>query len=223
MDAILNFLNEMRRSDWADDVQSMHRKYNGTTIQETELSYSKKIVLMYNAAVLALVNVPSEKYEIILKLIEEVVDCQECFEMPSDELLKSFIHDYEQSNHTNRRLKDDYDYLCFVRDCMKIQIYYLNLFKNKFPKFYSQEIETAEEKVKEKEIPSTKQNEPIKGVKGLAAYLNIGTTKAQDIINSNILQDMGVAYRVGKGWNFHPQKLEELLSNNPELLYKRNK
>ena len=65
--------------------------------------------------------------------------------------------------------------------------------------------------------------EPIKGVKGLAQYLNIGTTKAQDIINSNTLQENGVAYRVGNGWIFNAQKLDEILSKNPTLLYKRNK
>lgn len=68
-----------------------------------------------------------------------------------------------------------------------------------------------------------KQDEPIKGVKGLAAYLKIGITKAQGIINSNILQENGIAYRIGISWNFNPQKLNELLSQSPTVLYKRNK
>lgn len=31
------------------------------------------------------------------------------------------------------------------------------------------------------------------------------------------------AYRVGKGWNFNPQKLDELLAKQPNILYKCNK
>lgn len=78
--------------------------------------------------------------------------------------------------------------------------------------------------VENKEVPNaTEQKDLIKGVKGLAKHLNIGITKAQQIINSKILQENSIAYRAGRTWYFHPQKLEDLLGQNPTILYKRNK
>lgn len=219
MDDILSFLNEMRRSDWFNNVPFQQRKYNDIGVRESEQSYYNKIATMYSAAVVALVSVPTEKYEILQGLLEEVEKEQECFEMPSDELLNSLMHDYNQSNNRVRGLKEDYDYLSFVRNCMRTQMYFLGNFKKKFPssgKDKSNKVETQEAT----STNSIDQNEPIKGVKGLAEYLKIGVTKAQDVINSNILQDNGIAYRVGNGWNFNPQKLDELLAKQPNILYK---
>ena len=105
MDAILIFLNEMRRSDWFHDVPHHQRKYNDIKVQESEQSYYNKIVPLYSAAVMALVTVSTEKYNIIENLIDEVTDCQDNFEVPSDELLNSIMHDYNQSNHQASGLK----------------------------------------------------------------------------------------------------------------------
>lgn len=222
MDAILNFLNEMRRSDWFHDVPHHQRKYNDIKVQESEQSYYNKIVPLYSAAVMALVTVPTEKYNIIENLIDEVTDCQDNFEVPSEELLNSIMHDYNQSNHQVRGLKEDYDYLYFVRSCMRTQKYFLDNFKQKFSFSHPQDsINDSKKPSDSKDEP--KSNEPIKGVKGLATHLKIGMTKAQDIINSNILQEKGIAYRVGNGWNFNAIKLDELLADNPNILYKRNK
>ena len=63
----------------------------------------------------------------------------------------------------------------------------------------------------------------IKGIKGLAKFLNKGTTTAQDILNSKILQKQGIAYRVRNGWNINTEKLSQILENNPDLLSKRGR
>ena len=131
MKDILIFLDEMKRSDWLKDVSYQQRGYNGITVQESEQLYRNKISSMYTAAVMSLIKVPTEKYGLLQSLIEEVSDCQDNFEMPSDELLKSLMRDYNLSNHQIRTLKEDYDYLCFVRDCMNIQKNYLNIFRDK--------------------------------------------------------------------------------------------
>lgn len=216
---IVLFINEMKRSDWYDLVPFQQRKYNDMRIQESEQSYYKKVEDMYFAAVIALISMPTEKYGILLELLEEVETTQECFEMPSDELLNSLIN---QSNNQVRGLKEDYDYLCFVRNCMRIQKSFLGNFKKKISSSRQNESDKIEKQNTILTI-TTNQNELIKGVKGLAAYLKISVTKAQDVINSNILQNNGIAYRAGNGWNFNSQKLEELLSKQPSILYKRNK
>ena len=58
----------------------------------------------------------------------------------------------------------------------------------------------------------------IKGVAGLAKYLNRGTTLTQAIINSRLLERNGAQYRTGDGWNFNKKKIDELLKETPNLL-----
>lgn len=65
------------------------------------------------------------------------------------------------------------------------------------------------------------KNEPrelIKGVSGLAAFLDCGMTKAQSIMNSGILQEKGIAYRAGNRWRFNKTLLSRLLEQEPEIL-----
>ena len=58
----------------------------------------------------------------------------------------------------------------------------------------------------------------IKGISGLAEFLACGTTKAQSIMNSGILQDRNIAYRAGNRWRFNKTLLAELLQEEPEIL-----
>ena len=60
--------------------------------------------------------------------------------------------------------------------------------------------------------------ELIKGIGGLAEFLACGTTKAQSIINSGILQEKGIAYRSGNRWRFNKTLLIRLLQEEPEIL-----
>lgn len=60
--------------------------------------------------------------------------------------------------------------------------------------------------------------ELIKGISGLAEYLGCGTTKAQNIINSGILQERNIAYRAGNRWRFNKTLLTRLLEEEPGIL-----
>ena len=60
--------------------------------------------------------------------------------------------------------------------------------------------------------------ELIKGISGLAEFLSCGTTKAQNIMNSGILQERGIAYRAGNRWRFNKTLLTRLLEEEPEIL-----
>ena len=228
MDKILLFLNEMKRSDWYDKVPFEQRKYNDILVQETEQSYYNKIASLYSSAVVSLINVPIEKYKIIESLVDDATKCQNKFEMADEKssnyLLSSLNYDYQQTRL--RSLKDDYNYLCFVRECTKIQISFLNKFKEIVSLYNTEKPKQTENKpvesepVKKEVKVETNTEEVIKGVKGLALHLKIGITKAQEILNSKILQKNGVAYRVGRNWNINAQKLDELLSNDSDLLNK---
>jgi len=78
-----------------------------------------------------------------------------------------------------------------------------------------EEIEAEESK------PTPIKDEPrelIKGIDGLAEFLSCGTTKAQNIMNSGILQERGIDYRAGNRWRFNKTLLTRLLEEEPEIL-----
>ena len=81
--------------------------------------------------------------------------------------------------------------------------------------------------IKEFEAEESKQSqikdeprELIKGINGLAEFLGCGTTKAQNIMNSGVLQEREIAYRAGNRWRFNKTLLAELLQEEPEILNK---
>ena len=78
-----------------------------------------------------------------------------------------------------------------------------------------EEFETEETKQTPLEV---EPRELIKGVSGLADFLACGNTKAQNIINSGILQERDIAYRAGNRWRFNKTLLSELLQEEPEIL-----
>jgi len=67
---------------------------------------------------------------------------------------------------------------------------------------------------------SDEPRELIKGINGLAEFLGCGTTKAQNIMNSGVLQDRDIAYRAGNRWRFNKTLLIRLLEEEPEILNK---
>ena len=77
------------------------------------------------------------------------------------------------------------------------------------------ESETTEQKTMDDE-----PRELIKGINGLAEFLGCGSTKAQNIINSSILQERDIAYRAGNRWRFNKTLLTRLLEEEPEILNK---
>ena len=62
--------------------------------------------------------------------------------------------------------------------------------------------------------------ELIKGINGLADFLGCGSTKAQNIMNSGVLQERDIAYRAGNRWRFNKALLTRLLEEEPEILNK---
>lgn len=80
------------------------------------------------------------------------------------------------------------------------------------------EQEKVEEIEKISTSNSTELEEVFRGVKGLAEYLHIGSTLAQAVINSKLLQEDGAQYSAGGKWFFNREKLDRLLAKKPELL-----
>jgi|GEM_PF-6856603 coenzyme F420-reducing hydrogenase alpha subunit len=78
-----------------------------------------------------------------------------------------------------------------------------------------EEYETEETKQTTMEV---EPRELIKGINGLAEFLGCGSTKAQNIMNSGILQERDIAYRAGNRWRFNKTLLTRLLDEEPEIL-----
>lgn len=58
----------------------------------------------------------------------------------------------------------------------------------------------------------------ISGTQGLADFLGCSKSKAFDIIKSEILLNNRIQYKVGNCWKFNRKKLEQFISENPEML-----
>lgn len=227
MKAILDFLTEMQRSEWFHlGVPCHQRSYNGVMVLESVLTYSKKVITLYNAAVIQLVEVSNEKSELLLTLIKEAEEKQQSFEIPNDDMLTSLINEYQNGGQQNRALQKDYEYLLFVKACMENQLLYLKKFKNIILPIIDVTIHDNNDKhictaTTIENPPSIIPSSVIKGVGGLARHLSISTTKAQAILNSGVLQKNGIANRVGNTWNINSQSLDEACRKDPNFLSKR--
>ena len=82
-------------------------------------------------------------------------------------------------------------------------------------------LELLLEEFEEESIQVQVKDEPrelIKGVNGLAEFLGCCLTKAQNIMNSGVLQERYIAYRAGNRWRFNKKRLTRLLDEEPEIL-----
>ena len=58
----------------------------------------------------------------------------------------------------------------------------------------------------------------ITGVRQFADYIHKSTATAQKILNKNVLQENGVAYRVANTWTINVERLDQLIADNPLIL-----
>lgn len=81
-------------------------------------------------------------------------------------------------------------------------------------------IEASETEESKQSQIKDEPRELIKGINGLAEFLGCGTTKAQSIMNTGVLQEREIAYRAGNRWRFNKTLLTKLLEEEPEILNK---
>ena len=97
----------------------------------------------------------------------------------------------------------------FIGECRKE-------FKKEHPKvvFSDEGIIDDYSKKKTDDVPAN----VIMGVRGLAKFVGVGVTKAQEIVNSKILEENGISYWVGRKICFDGEKLAAFLTSNPDAL-----
>ena len=58
----------------------------------------------------------------------------------------------------------------------------------------------------------------ISGVRQFAQYIHKSPATAQKILNTNILQENAIAYRVGNSWTINVERLNQLIAEDPQIL-----
>lgn len=212
MSKIAALLTELSRND---DKQPC---YNGVGIEESEIAYQRVLDKLYNDAIDELLSTSVDK-DLIIKRLDDVQEYQSYFYYPTREEIQNRRDEEKQSK--SESLKQETDYLEFMMKCIDLQRYYLDRFgsyyTNAHPKKTDEQETTADNRLNTEKRDAEIEDAIIKGVEGLAVFLGCGKTKAQEILNSNVLQKAGVAYRMGKGWRFNKGKLSSFMKDNPEI------
>ena len=212
MSKIAALLTELSRND---DKQPC---YNGVGIEESEIAYQRVLEKLYNDAVNELLSTSMDK-DLIIKRLDDVQEHQSYFYYPTREEIQG--RRGEEMQNDSESLRRETDYLEFMMKCIELQRYYLGRFGSYFTDAHSQKMDeqetTADNRLNTEKRDNEIEDAIIKGVEGLAVFLGCGKTKAQEILNSNVLQKAGVAYRMGKGWRFNKGKLSSFMKDNPEI------
>ena len=219
MEAIKALLNELRRCEIINDYK-VYFSYNDITLEETSMAFQKRLHRLYEDALLEMPFLSTEAKEGFVNIIDRYAESQRLFDVPDETILESMNREIEAGN-TNVSLRTERDFVKMICDCLSLQKYYLKELSAAIG--YTSTGSPTTTSVEVKEQVSTSDENLIKGVKGLAAFLGCGTNTAQNIINDGILLKKHIQYNTGKGWRFRKDKLTELLEKEPEILKKVRK
>ena len=212
MSKIAALLAELSRND---DRQPY---YNGVGIEESEIAYQRVLDKLYNDAIDELLSISVDK-DLIIKRVDDIQESQSYFYYPTREEIQD--RRGEERQNDSESLRQETDYLEFMMKCIDLQRYYLDRFGSYFTNAQPQKADEQETTTDNQQNAETRDTETedaiIKGVDGLAVALGCGKTKAQEILNSKVLQEAKIAYRMGRGWRFDKEKLSSFVKDNPEV------
>lgn len=221
MNAVKALLSELIRCDVVNGFDG-NLSYNGIGLIESLETFQKRLHRLYESALSEITFLNDEAKRGLLSVINKYVEQQECFDVPSLSTLELINREIEDGNN-NESLRKERDFVKMIRECVSLQKYYLN----DFAAIISCDVDVVYDKQEQPldvGLSPSIDDDIIKGVEGLKAYLGCGVNTAQDIINSKILEKKGIQYRAGRSWRFNKNKLAELLEKEPEILkYKGRK
>ena len=220
MEAIKALLNELSRCDVVNDFND-NLSYNGIDLVETSEGFQKRLHQLYECALSELPFLEEGVKAGIVNITNKYAESQRLFDVPNESILESMNREIEAGN-SNPSLKKERDFVKMICECVSLQKYYLKEFAATIACASRKEM-TETTLVEDKEDVSTIDANLIKGVRGLAAFLDCGTNTAQNIIKSEILLKKKIQYNTGHGWRFRKDKLTDLLEKEPEILKKVRK
>ena len=219
--AIYDYLNELSRCEWRDNAIANGIKYNGITIEQGTETYQRILEVMQSEAEEGILSLASSGQSKVLNAIYR--KAKEASEQDCDIITPLAVEALKQEFPIPRAegIKAEIQLGEFVIEMHSLQTYYLSTFISFIDNLLDNDttVEATQPEPEARPTPADKETDKriIKGVKGLSQALGIGTTKAQEIFNSGILQKHGIAYRNGKAWRINAQKLDDMLSNNPNI------
>ena len=219
MEAIKALLNELRRCEIINDYK-VNFSYNGITLEESSVAFQRRLHRLYEDALVDIPLLAQESKDVFGDIIERYAESQQLFDVPDESVLESMNREIELGN-TNTNLRQERDFVKMICECVSLQKYYLGEFATAIG--YQAKTTYAESNDVEITTTTSADDNLIKGVKGLAAFLGCGTNTAQNIINSEILLNKKIQYATGDGWRFRKDKLTDLLEKEPEILKKVRK
>ena len=220
MEAIKALLNELSRCDVVNDFND-NLSYNGIDLVETSEGFQKRLHQLYECALSELPFLEEGVKAGIVNITNKYAESQRLFDVPNESILESMNREIEAGN-SNPSLKKERDFVKMICECVSLQKYYLKEFAATIACASRKEM-TETTLVEDKEDVSTIDANLIKGVRGLAAFLDCGTNTAQNIVKSEILLKKKIQYSIGDDWRFRKDKLTDLLEKEPEILRKVRK
>lgn len=221
--SIYNYLNELSRCEWRDNAIANGIKYNGITIEQGTETYQRILEAMQSEAEEAILSLLTSGQDRAIRAIYR--KAKEAHEQDYDVITPLAVEALKQEFPAERTeaVMREIQLGEFVIEMHSLQTYHLSTFIS-FIDYLLDNDTTVEATQPEPEArPTPTENKAdkriIKGVKGLSEHLGIGITKAQEVLNSGILQQKGVAYRNGNAWRINAEKLDNLLGDEPYIFY----
>lgn len=221
--AIYKYINELSRCEWMDNAIANGIRYNGITIEQGTETYQRILNSLQSEAEEAILSLLTSGQDKAIRAIYR--KAKEASEQDYDVITPLAVEALKQDFPIPRAegIKAEIELGEFVIEMHRLQLYYLgrllSFLNSLLEDNTTVEVEATQPEPEARPTPADKETDKriIKGVKGLSQALGIGITKTQEILNSGILQRKGVAYRNGNAWRINAQKLDDMLSNNPNI------
>lgn len=228
---IYDYLNELSKCIWYNNAIENGIKYNDIDFSQGTEYYQKMLSEMHENVEQMLLKLSADgQHQMLQALYGKVSDI---YKQPYDVLTIDDVEALKRDTAGNRTasVEVEIELGYFVVQMHGIQRYFqqtLLTFLGNLSGVPTEDVtDETDTEVEDVEPTQTSQiDEPhtapqsdderiIKGVKGLGKHLGCGVTKAQEILNSGILQKNGIAYPAGKGWRINREKLDKFLAENP--------
>lgn len=221
---IYDYLNELSRCEWRDNAIVNGIRYNGIDITQGVETYQRILCSLQSEAEAAILSLASSGQSKVLNAIYH--KAKEAGEQDYDIIAQEAVEALKQEFPSPRAeaIKAEIQLGEFVIEMHNLQLYHLSnllTFINSLLNDTTVEVEATQPEPEARPTPTENKADKriIKGVKGLSEHLGIGITKAQEVLNSGILQRKGVAYRNGKAWRINAEKMGNLLADEPYIFY----
>lgn len=130
MERINNLLRELKRCEYAHLLYEAPSTYNGFSETQGLEGYSKYLSILFDHAEDALSQLSDSQKTTYRQRLQEIKQEQELFDVPSKETLAA-INAELQANR-NAELRQERDFILFVRGCVSLQKDYTNRFLKHF-------------------------------------------------------------------------------------------